>query len=365
MKYKNYILLYLLCLLTYSAFAQKNLNETAFWRGFEHSWTYNHRINRLGDFICSTDSGGISTCHVSASGLGADSTLYTSHYSVVSSPTVAFYSGSTLVKLYGKEKQLLTKTIEVSVPVPEGMRNREQYLTLLNGFDLQAIDRADKLQLLRLSVESAEYAPAINEVRFLLKVALVVNCQSFECSRFNQKTTYKLRVFYQVMGGGRKDFEATPKTLTRHYPWGRKTENHYTSEKQYIIGRKDSSFQTAALGIKSIAVTLDKAHWTVEYNANVTPLAYAPKTARFDFSLDLFFKEWQQGMKKNSAKPQHSVFSSKKRGWCVLDIGVVMIQFREATVTHNKHSGSLYWEGFNAPSNSPKAESEHILLEED
>ena len=336
--------------------AQQSSNCTAIWRGFEHSWTYNHRINRLGNYIM-TDSSQSYSSHVSASGLGADSTTYTSHYSLVTSPNVQFYSGMKEIKLYGKEKQLLSKTIEVSIPAPEGMQNKEQYITLLNGFDLMAIERADKIQLFRVSVEDAQYAPAINEIRFLLKVALVVNCQSLECSRFNQKTTYNLKAHYQIAAGSSKDFEATPKMLTKHYPWGRKDEYHHTPEKDYMIGKRDTAFKTAAVGIKSMALTLNAAHWTVQYHNNVTPLAYGIDKSRLDFSTDLFFKEWQQGMKKQSAKPQHSTFSSKKKGWCVLDMGISLLQFKNAKVVHKKHSAALYWEGFNAPSDSPKATS--------
>ncbi len=336
--------------------AQHLSNKTVFWRGFEHSWTYNHRINRIGNYI-KTDTSGISAYHVSASGLGADSTTYTSHYSFVSSPDVQFYTGVANIKLYGKEKHLLSKTIEVIVPAPKGIQNKEQYITLLNGFDLKAVERADKIQLLRLSIEDAEYAPAIQEIRFLLKVALVVNCQSMECSRFNQKTTYDLKVYYQIVAGANKDYQATSKIITKHYPWGRKDEHFHIPEKSYVLGKKNGGYVSAALGIKSLALTLDAAHWTVQYNNNITPLLYDSLSGRLDFSTDLFFKEWQQGMKKLSAKPEHSAFSSKKKGWCVLDMGITLFQFKNAEVVHKKHSKTFYWKGFNSSADSPKASS--------
>lgn len=340
--------------------AQHDTHQTVIWRGFEHSWTYNHRINRLGNYI-EMNEDRIRSCHASASGLGADSTYYYSHYTFVESPHVGFHSGVVSIKLYGKEKQLLTKQIEVSVPAPEGLKNKEQYITMLNGFDLMAVERADKIQLLRIAIEDAEYAPAINEIRFYLKVALVVNCQSLECSRFNQKTTYKLDVHYLIAAGDRTDLNATPKMLTKHYPWGRKDEFHHTAEKHYMLGRGGEAYENAALGIKSMALTLDAAHWTVEYHNNVTPLNYNRDVARLDFSLDLFFKEWQQGMKTQSARPGLSKFSSKKKGWCVLDTGIVLLQFKKADILHQKHKGVLYWEGLNATSSSPKAESKKTL----
>ncbi|BDS15406.1 hypothetical protein [Aureispira anguillae] len=354
-------LIFLFCLLLQKfCSAQQDVHQAVIWRGFEHSWTYNHRINRLGNYIELNDNK-IESCHASASGLGADSTFYSSHYTFIKSPTTGFYGGEVAIKLYGKEKQLLTKRIEVAVPAPEGMKNKEQYITMLNGFDLMAVERADKIQLLRITVEDAEYAPAINEIRFYLKVALVVNCQSLECSRFNQKTTYNLKVHYLIAAGDRSQLNATPKTLTKDYPWGRKDEFHHTAEKYYMLGRKGQDYQTAALGIKSMALTLNAAHWTVEYHNNVTPLIYNKETARLDFSLDLFFKEWQQGMKTQSARPGLSKFSSKKKGWCVLDTGIVLLEFKDAKILHQKHKGALYWEGLNATSSNPKAESRVTL----
>lgn len=349
------------CILFYGNLLLAQNNQAVIWRGFEHSWTYNHRINRLGNYI-TQNANEVISCHTSASGLGADSTTFTSHYSFVQSPNVSFQAGKVDIKLYGKEKHLITKTIEIAVPAKEGLKNKEQYITMLNGFDLRAVDRADKIQLLRLSVENAEYAPAINEIRFYLRVTLVVNCQSFECSRFDQKTTYNLSVHYLIAAGDTKDLVSTPKMITKDYPWGRKNEYHHVSDKQYIIGKKEEHYNNALLGIKSMALTLDDAHWTVEYHNNITPLIYNKETGRLNFASDLFFKEWQQGMKTMSAKPQHSKFSSKKKGWCVLDVGITMLQFKEAEIVHQKHGGSMFWEGFNAPSSDDKAIYEQPLV---
>lgn len=340
--------------------AQVDSTQTVIWRGFDHSWTYNHRINRFGNYVTKENDQFISA-HLSASGLGADSTFYQSHYSFVDAKGVNFYQGVEHIKLYGKEKQLLTQNIEVVVAAPLYMKDKEQYITLLNGFDLKAIDRADKIQLLRLSVEDAVYAPAINEIRFLLKVALVVNCQSMECSRFDQKTTYDLQVYYQIASGSNEAFESTQKTITKNYPWGRKDEYQHPAIKDNMAGKKNEGFSAAAVGIKSMALTLNAAHWTVQYSSTVTPLAYTASLGKLDFATDLFFKEWQPGMKKQSAKPKLSAFSSKKKGWCVIDMGVVMLQFKEAQVSHENHKGQMYWEGFNAPSDSPKAISKKEL----
>jgi len=342
----------LIILLKAEAFCQSN--KALIWRGFSHSWTYNHRINRLGDFV-TMNGGNPKVCHSSASGLGADSCFFTSHYSLIESPTANFQEGEISIKLYGKEKQLISKTIEVSVPANENMRKQDHYITLLNGFDIQAVGNADKLQLLRFSVEDAYYASAVNELRFLVKVGIVVNCQSLECSRFNQKTTYDLKIHYLVVAGAHENLMSTSSTITENYPWDRKIESCPAPKQHSIIGDNEYILPDATFGIKSMSITLDNAHWLLQYNSNITPLDYDAEKGRANFSADMFFMEWQQGMKQMSAVPKHSKFSMKRKGWCVLDMGIVFMQFKQANITHQKFSGAFFWGGKNAPPSVPAA----------
>lgn len=325
------------------------------WRGFDHSWTYNHRINRLGNYVCMGDSATPSCCHTSASGLGADSTFFTSYYSLIESPNLAFQEGVLNIKLYGKEKQLLTKTVEVNIPATAATRNQEEYVSLLNGFDIKAMRAADKLKLLRISVEEAYYAPEVDEIRFKIRVSLVVNCQSIECSCFNQKTTYDLDIYYQIIAGNDQDLASTQKNISKHYPWNKKDEQLPQAEESTIRGQKSSLYPKAAVGIKSLAVTLNKAHWTVVYKANITPINYQVDKGKLNISTNLFFQEWVQGMKRMSAYPKHSQFSSKKKGWAILDMEVALIQMADAKVKHGKTSGSSFWKGKNASPDHPNA----------
>lgn len=335
-------------------------HEAVIWRGFSHNWTYNHRINRLGDYV-QYNNGKPLSCHTAASGMGADSAFFTSHYSSITSQNTYFKEGVVNIKIYGKEKQLLTKNVEIALPASEELKNQDQYITLLNGFDLQAIGHADKVQLLRIAIEDAYYASAVNEVRFNVKVSIVVNCQSFECSRFNQQTTYDLNIYYLMLTGERNYLSATPKTVTENYPWDNKNEYQPIDKKQEMTGNREYVFPKATFGIKSLALTLDDAHWMVQTNYNVTPIDYKAEDGRASFKTNVFFKEWQQGMKKMSAMPQHSKFSSKKKGWAVLDMGLVLLQFREAEIIHGKHKGSSFWEGHNTSANSTKAKHVHPI----
>lgn len=334
-------------------------SEGVLWRGFSHRWTYNHRINRLGDYVHMED-GAAQSVHTSASGFGQDSTYFESHYSLVKSPNVYFQEGFVELKLFGKEKQLLTKTIEVTIPASEALKNRHKYVTVLNGFDLNAIDRADKLHLLRMQVGEVHYAPEVDELRFQIQVALVVDCQSFECARFNQKTTYKMRLHYMIMAADEDNLSTSTTSFMQSYPWGRRNEFSPTSVRKIMRGSR-TEYKYATIGFKSLALSLNAEHWMLQYNANITPLVYNSGQGVLDFALDLYFKEWQHGMKRHSAKPKHSKFSSKRKGWCLLDAGIVLLQFKDAKIVHQKRQGTLFWEGKNISSEDMRAVSSETV----
>lgn len=325
-----------------------NNNNAIIWRGFEHNWTYNHRINRIGNYV-QFDNAKPKSIHWSASGFGADSTRFTSHYSFVQSPSTYFQEGVVNIKLNGREKELITKEVQVSIPATSDMSNCENFTTLLNGFDIQAVGRADKIQLLRISIEDASYAPAVNELHFTVHIALVANCQSLECSRFVQRTNYDVNIFFLVVSGNDDNFSAQRHTLTDAYPWTKKLEMEHSLERHTITGRRGGEYKNATLGIKSLSLALNEAHWTIAYHSNVTPLIYNASSGEMDYNAEMFFKEWVVQMKVWSAFRKHSRYSSKRKGWCIQDMGIVLLQFKDATISHHKHSGSLFWKGKNAP----------------
>ncbi|HKJ69905.1 MAG TPA: hypothetical protein VKA68_18260 [bacterium] len=61
----------------------------AIWQGFEHHWTYNHRLNRFGDYVYTvsrTDNlNEAFVTHTGATGLGRDTGTSVTNYSLLSS----------------------------------------------------------------------------------------------------------------------------------------------------------------------------------------------------------------------------------------------------------------------------------------
>src|SRR5262249_49181983 len=157
MKYAIAIILFTISAFNSNAQTLQPYNQAVIWNGFSHRWTYNHRCNRIGDYVKFND-GQPETAHTSATKLGQHSTYYDSYYSLVSSPDVVFKEGEISIQLHGKERKMLEKTVTVVMDADEWLKGKENYITLVNGFDLHSEKGSDKIQLFRLSVEDGEYS---------------------------------------------------------------------------------------------------------------------------------------------------------------------------------------------------------------
>ena len=79
-------------------------NKAIIWRGMEHTWTYNHRINRMGNYVSFDGEKGYSL-HSSATGLGSDSSFSKTYYTYVESPYLFFKEVEVSVIIKGKEER--------------------------------------------------------------------------------------------------------------------------------------------------------------------------------------------------------------------------------------------------------------------
>lgn len=335
---------------------QKSNDKALIWRGFEHKWTYNHRVNRIGSFVCNSPD---KYCvnYTSATGVGADSTFFTTHYSKVETSSAKFLAVERKVLLAGKEGKLATQTLEIAIPAPVGFERLDKYITLLNGFDIQALKRADKLQSLRIHVDDGEYIPELNEIHFKLHVSLVANCQSIECARFNHKSSYDISVHVLLVAGNDESFQSSSQLFSRDYPWGRREEVHPSPIKSWIRANFHDPYDYATIAMKTVYLTLNQEHWILEWKHFVNPLNYDTETGEMAFSLNLFFKEWAFAMKRFSAVPEQSRYSSRKAGWAAINANVILLQFKDARISHHKHEGALFWNGKNEIAKTEECQS--------
>ncbi|MEM7036562.1 MAG: hypothetical protein AAF570_06230, partial [Bacteroidota bacterium] len=121
------------------------------WNGFSQQWGYNHRLNRIGNYVLNdaekgTDCQG-EMVHTAASGSGADSAAYAGYYSAVFAHGVDFSQQSVFLELMGKEKEEITATYEGSFFQADIGKKDMGAEVVMNGFDLRTPTgvKADKL----------------------------------------------------------------------------------------------------------------------------------------------------------------------------------------------------------------------------
>lgn len=321
-------------------------NKAIIWRGFQHSWTYNHRCNRIGDFV-EYNNGKPQASHISATGLGPDSTYFTSHYTYIESPDLVFKEGKVNLRIDGRERELLEGSILVHIAADDWMRDKSAYSSLLNGFDLKSTEGADKVQLFRLTIEDPAYLPGTQQLQFRVNYSLVLNCQSVECSSARNRVSYSFDVYYLLVGTNEYSTKATEQFFTRSYSWDRKEEVSDRPEEKSVDGVAMPIYERATLGLKAFSVVVNEAHWLLQMNVNVTPINYSPANGDMRFSIDLLYKEWQEGMRGSKAAPQSSQFSAKRKGWVLLDANVLLLQMRTADIRYMHRSGRMFWRGYN------------------
>lgn len=312
------------------------------WRGYKHTWTYNHRINRIGSYI---DSKSGESVYASASGMGADSTYYLNGSTFLESEHLDFVEGKVQFKLTGKEKDLINVSEEIIVPMTEEVFLENNFGAVLNGFDLKAEEKADKLTYINLELEKLRYEKGA--LRFNTKVGFVASCRSLECERLKQLVDYTIDVYYLLISSQPKYLTTQEHSFSKDYSWDKKEEIYKAPELVEIKSNAQQAYEHVAIGIKAISIQFDHEHWLKEWSNFVEVLEYDTDKGIAQLSLDFYYKDWAEKMGKNSAYPKHGKFSMKAKGWVNLRLQLLMFQFNETEVIHKNTAGSLFWMGKN------------------
>lgn len=327
-------------------------NKAIIWQGFSHKWTYNHRLNRLGNYV-RTLPNGAEIIHTSATGLGKDSVNFTTFYTQVESNDFRFHQGSTRIKLVGKEGKMLNETIDVMIPFSNELAsNYPDFQTVLNGFDITSLQKADKLQALKLNISKPYYNKLQNTLHFKIDILLVTNCKSLECSRLNNKTAYQVDVYYLV-SVGKPSTQINQETFTENYSWDKKIElKPKTSEKKINI---NNNLAKHILGIKNISIFMDRGHWMLDWFMYFIPTEFDPISKRLNLLTNFHLKEWSAEMFKFSVAPKTSQLAVKKKGWISQSLGLQIFSFDEGQFKIGQTTGAANWLGKNQSPNNDKA----------
>jgi len=242
--YLNCLFFLALILLSFPSIDAQTNDSIYVWQGFQHSWSYNHRINRIGNFMEYPNQ---EITYTAASGLGADSTTYTSGYQLITGSNLSSYQGKTSFKVIGKEGDKISLSKEIKIDLDENDQGKT-FHAFLNGFDLLSNQKADKFEEFQVEISQINAALSSNFMTLKIDVILQANCSTLECQCFNQKVDYHLDIYYLVLAGKRKEIHHTNHASLKTYDWNKSTEIQKENMASHIQGK--TGFDNAVIGIK-------------------------------------------------------------------------------------------------------------------
>jgi hypothetical protein len=313
------------------------------WQGFAQAWTYNHRLNSLGDYLvprCDDDGCEVELVHAAASGSGADTATYTSRATVLFAEGVDFRHGAVLCAFDrdDAEGQALTCDEQVVLDVDAD----GALTTLLDGFEVRATDDADKLQ--RLSVRVGEPEAGDGTVTFGVRVELLLDCDSLECDgvadKLDRSVHYEVRVRWALLTG---DLAATEATAAVEYAWGDASREDELDVDDFVRSGelpRDPAYAVATMGLRGVEVALDDDHHMVEWATLLEPGADAGGT--LPFRTTTLFKQW------NAYTWDHLLaYTEPGSGRVALD--TVLVEVGEGCAVPVEHRDEIVWAADGGP----------------
>ena len=92
-------------------------NATTIWQGFHHVWEYNHRVNRMGDWLTDIDyDNGYSanSYHSAASGIGPDKCDYSTFLTQLKTSKDNVINAKTELEVFKKEFEQMNQNFTLS-----------------------------------------------------------------------------------------------------------------------------------------------------------------------------------------------------------------------------------------------------------
>ncbi len=320
------ILILISCFTTSCEKDKVTASSAAIWQGFHHEWRYNHRVNRMGDWLDDVsykDGYFANAYHSAASGIGPDRNFYKTYLtSFKCSSKISFADATKEIILTGEEETIDSQSFTITVDLPK--TNDAKAIVLLNGFDIYARapgsenllgdGASDKLFNLSIVPSNVQITSGdkSTQVTFDVDVSLGGACASPECSAGpnNDFFDYFMTCKFQVILGEASVLSNTSKSLNSNYSWERPMNGNSNE-----IRPEDFIFYDAAitgvpgynigfLGIKSFKFQTEKGFGgfngqSYEYphmlgfNMALKNQNYDEGSGKIIFDADVFFKNWR------------------------------------------------------------------------
>jgi hypothetical protein len=318
---------------------------TLLWRGFQHKWSYHHRMQRLADFArttsCDSQRCYTQMLHGAAPGAQPDRMLFRSYATLISANRVRFRAGKYTCIIEGRQGEDLKFSQELALPCSDSLPARQdRYTVVLNGFEVLALDKPRQVKHLSVSVTDGYYEPQDSVVRFEVAGGAHFDCTLLDCGLGPKTLRYQVTVYYLILTGD-EGYGVRKAVLPRRYFWDNRLEYRAGVATIPIRGDTSRAYRLAVPAFKRLSLTLDKAQNFVEWNWALPDLKYDPTTHRAVVYLDCLFKQWTEGMKDNMTYRKHARFAAKKAGLVDFQLELALLQFTDACVKHETIRGEV------------------------
>jgi hypothetical protein len=338
-------------------------NASILWRGFQQSWGYNHRLNRMGDYADDPDYKGFpfdpDMVHCAATGLGMDTCHILTYYTYVEGKELAIKSGDVPFQMQGFKNQDMVDSQLVVLKAGKDIGPSTVLSVFINGFDTYSNTSAQKLQALGMSISDPVYVDSTHEVRFTVTGRMTLDCQSLECPLLTAKVDYHLHVFYLLVASNHAAKRTQP--FTFRYSWNKKNELEPNPIDDTITGIGNNAYPAGLVGFKELNLQLDNEHWILAWNSYIDPIQYNPGSGKMYFTRDLMFKQWSEAMRKSSEKKYESKLSERRPGIAKFAGQIQLLQLRDACTKNSGLVGNIKWLGKNLTPDQPRAVTTRTL----
>ena len=346
------------CLISFGQTITDN-NRAIIWRGFHHQWMYNHRINCIGDFVKRFDydhGGNPTVTHTSATGTGPDHTKYDSYYTLIESSSAVFAEMKEHIAVKGTFDSLSpdNRKFPIHFNSPHGpklayMGGKTNYITLLNGFELNSIAAADKIRSLKIEIIDSSYDKTSQALNLIINTDMSLDCNSAECKKGIKTFDYEFDIYVLIIGYNSDDVVTSQNKIDIVDKWDRQTELKDSAILPTFKLDNSSHFPFVTVGIKSFSIQLDTGLHLLQWNSFLQqPVTMGDaKNTYIQVPADFQFKQWRKNMK--CAHPLASDFSYREAGAATISVGLVAMQFKEMELLSYQESHQnpvMFWPGW-------------------
>ena len=332
------------------------------WNGFNFFWDdMNHRLQRLGAFVdvgsCTSLGCTADYVHAGASGTGDDVGNMTGRFTKIRTSAAGFEDGTASFWVITTEGNTFSDTLTVEVPVPFNMRDKDKYVAVMNGFDLNMSDAVgepipDKLGELHIDLSAVTYNTGTDTATFTISVELLADCDSLECMEdlgWDNVVEYTLDIPWVLVAGNTGSFAYAVDAVNTDdaYAWDEYDSSLACSDLVPCPGNEifiadhtfsntidgANNYQRGALAFRGIDVSLDSDEpdegmylWSLAMQTKDPTYTASTGTMTYDYTT--FAKEWF------AWDPWGAAFWSEGHaGDASLRAEVVLLQFASGTVT--------------------------------